>query len=155
TYPTRYPLRIRASGGVMRHRSSTLAALGAAVALLVVHTKDAPRAAAAPPLHFGTVVIAGAMPEPDLIALGVATAAAVPDADFLLDTPRAKAIVRQFLDRLRPEKVVPVGAFPRGHDAWQRWGVIDQVVQPTAADPVAYAWSLFPKAERAVVAPRA
>src|SRR5438552_17683736 len=58
----------------------------------------------------GTVVLAGAMPEPDLIALSVMSAGAQPDADFLLDTPRAEAVVKPFLDRLRPAAVAPVGS---------------------------------------------
>src|SRR5205809_420979 len=61
--------------------------------------------AAPAPARAGAVVLAGGMPEPDLVALSVATAAALPDADFLLDTPRAETTVRQFLDRLRPATV--------------------------------------------------
>ncbi|WP_439621047.1 hypothetical protein [Gemmata sp.] len=127
-----------------------------AIGATVTRTPAQPPAPQPPvPPRGGTVVLAGEMPEPDLIALGVAVAAAQPDADFLLDTPRAGAIVKPFLDRLKPAAVIPVGAFPKGHDAAKRWGVADPVLKPTEADPVAFAWSLFPKAERAVVAPRA
>ena len=113
--------------------------------------RSAPPAA---PVRAGTVVLAGAMPEPDLIALGVMTAGAQPDADFVLDTGRAEAVVKPFLDRLNPATVTPVGAFPAGHDSARRWGVAAPVSRPAEADPVAFAWGLYPKAEHAVVAPR-
>jgi hypothetical protein len=129
-----------------------LAGFGA-LALVSRHPSTGP--AAAPEARAGSVVLAGAMPEPDLVALGVMTAAAMPDADFLLDSDRAESVVKPFLDRLRPATVTPVGSFPKDHDASRRWGVADPVARPAEADPVAYAWSLFPKAERAVVAPRA
>lgn len=109
---------------------------------------------AAPTDRGGTVIIAGRMPDPDLVALSVMTAAATPDADFLLDTHRAETTIRPFFDRSRPEKVIPVGAFPEDHDPAKRWGVTNPVAHPPEADPVAYAWSLFPKADRVVVAPR-
>ena len=116
------------------------------------------RAADGPPAALGnrsgTVVLSGGMSDPDLIALSVMTAAATPDADFLLDTPRAETTVRQFLDRLRPERVVPVGSFSNDHDPGRRGGVADPVARPAMADSLAYAWSLYPKADRAVVAPR-
>src|SRR5437016_7866203 len=102
----------------------------------------------------GTVVLAGAMADVDLVALSVMVAAATPDADFLLDSPRAETIVRQFLDRRRPDRVIPVGTFPKDHDAGRRWGVTDPVARSVEADPLAYAWSLFPRADRVVVAPR-
>lgn len=102
----------------------------------------------------GTVVLAGRMPDPDLITLSVMAAAATPDADLLLDTTRSESTVRQFLDRLQPGQVVPVGAFPKDHDPARRWGVRGPIARPIQSDPVAYAWSLFPKAGRVVVAPR-
>jgi hypothetical protein len=117
--------------------------------------RAAPPPPAAQPPRAGAVVLAGAMPEPDLVALSVATAAALPDADFLLDTPRAETTVKQFLDRLRPAAVTPVGGFAKDHDPARRWGVAEPVVSPAKADPVEFAWSLYPKADRAVVAPRA
>ncbi len=142
----------------MRRRSARgllfcLLLLGTAMVALLPQPRTVVRAAqpAAPPARAGTVVLAGAMPEPDLIALGVMTAGAQPDADFLLDSGRAEAVVKPFLDRLNPAAVVPVGAFPAGHDSMKRWGV---AAQAAAADPVAFAWALYPKAERAVVAPR-
>ncbi|MCE9562452.1 MAG: hypothetical protein K8U57_10405 [Planctomycetes bacterium] len=108
----------------------------------------------APPARGGNVILAGAMPEQDLIALSVAVAAAQPDADFVLDSNRADVIIKPFLDRLKPASVTPVGTFPKDHNATKRWGIADPVLKPVEADPVAFAWSLFPKAERVVVAPR-
>ncbi len=102
----------------------------------------------------GTVILAGGMSEPDLIALSVAAAAAQPDADFVIDSNRAEAIVKPFLDRLKPATVTPVGTFPKDHDPARRWGITAPTAKPVEADPVAFAWSLFPKAERVVVAPR-
>jgi hypothetical protein len=106
------------------------------------------------PRRSGTVVIAGTMPDPELVALSVMVAAANPDVDFLLDTPRTETTVRQFLDRALPAHVTPVGAFPADHDAAKRWGVPPDVAQPVQSEPIAYGWSLFAKAERAIVAPR-
>jgi hypothetical protein len=128
--------------------------LAGGVAAGLVRTPEVGQSAPPPPERSGTVVLAGAMPEPDLIALSVATAAALPDADFLLDSPRAEAVVKPFLDRLRPATVMPVGTFPKDHDPGIRWGAAgaNAAAKP---DPVEYAWGLFPKAERAVVAPRA
>jgi hypothetical protein len=122
--------------------------------VLLIGGLSACPADAQPAERSGTVVLAGAMPDPDLIALSVMTAAAMPDADFLLDSPRAETVVRQFLDRRRPEHMIPVGMFAKDHDPGRRWGVSDPVVRPTEIDPLKYAWSLFPKAERVVVAPR-
>jgi hypothetical protein len=106
------------------------------------------------PARASTVILAGGMPEPDLIALSVAVAAAQPDTDFVLDSNRADAIIKPFLDRLKPGTVTPVGTFPKNHDTTKRWGIADPVARPVETDPVAFAWSLFPKAARAVVAPR-
>jgi len=106
------------------------------------------------PARVGTVILAGGMPEPELIALSVAAGTAQPDADFVLDSTRAETIIKPFLDRLKPATVIPVGSFPKNHDASRRWGISDPVARPIEADPVAFAWSLFPKAERVVVSPR-
>ena len=139
----------------LRPRLVFLMLLGGVVASTVVRPPRPAETRAAPPaVRSGTVVVAGAMADADLLALAVMTAVAIPDADFLLDTPRAETTVRQFLDRLGPERVQPVGVFPEDHDPARRWGVGDPITRPVAADPVAYAWSLFPKAERVVVAPR-
>ncbi|MDB5310114.1 MAG: hypothetical protein JWO38_4316 [Gemmataceae bacterium] len=136
-------------------RSGALLMLGGVAALAITRPhRPAEGHSASPAGRAGTVLLAGAMPEPDLIALGVMAAAVTPDADLLIDSPRAETTVRQFLDRLRPERVVPVGTFPNDHDSGRRWGVTDPIVRPAEGDPVAHAWSLFPKAERAVVAPR-
>jgi hypothetical protein len=94
------------------------------------------------------------MAEPDLVALSVMTAAAMPEVDFLLDSDRAEVVVKPFLARLQPATVIPVGAFPKDHDSARRWGVTNPVTSPAKTDPVEYAWSLYPKAERAMVAPR-
>ncbi len=126
--------------------------LGGAIAVGFVPTPSAAPAAPPAPDRAGAVVIAGAMPEADLIALSVAAAGATADADFLLDSPRAEVVVRPFLDRLRPAAVTPVGAFPKDHDAGRRWGAAD-VTAAAKPDPVAFAWGLYPKGDRAVVAP--
>ena len=81
-----------------------------------------------------TVVLASGLSDPDLIALSVNTATGMPDADFLMDTPRAETTLQPFLNRNKPAKVIRVG--------------------PKDQDAVAFAWSLLPKAERIVVAPR-
>ena len=73
----------------------------------------------------------------------------------MLTADGCRARRQRFLDRLRPATVTPVGGFPAGFDPGKRWGVAGPVVRPASADPVGYAWSLFPKAENAVVAPRA
>jgi hypothetical protein len=109
----------------------------------------------AAPARAGAVVLAGAMPEPNLVALSVMCAGAQPDADFLLDGERADVIVKPFLDRLRPASVTPVGDFEKGQDSTRRWGVAAPVLSDARPDAVEFAWSLYPKAEVAVVAPRA
>lgn len=129
---------------------------GGMTAVTLIPLDRAAETRAAPPSAdpARVVVLAGAMPDADMTALAVMTAAATPDADFLLDTPRAGEVVRPFLERLNPGRVVPVGTFPKDHDPTARWGVRAPVVLDAAADPVAYAWSLYPKAARVVVAPR-
>lgn len=109
---------------------------------------------AQPSVRTGTIILAGGMSEPDMIALSVA-AASQGDTDFLLDSPRAETILKQFFDRARPASVIPVGAFPKDHDASKRWGIGDPIVKAAQADPVAFAWSLYPKATTAVIAPQA
>lgn len=139
----------------MTRRHTAACGFAVLAGLAFVPREPAVSLSAAPVERSGAVVIAGNMPEPELVALGVMTATATPDADFLLDTPRAETTVRQFLGRRVPATVIPVGSFPKDHDPGNRWGVGDPVVKAVEPDPVAYAWSLFPKAERAVVAPRA
>jgi hypothetical protein len=107
---------------------------------------------AAPPAP-STVVMAGGMSNPDLIALSVAVAAALPDADFLMDSPRAETTTRPLFARCKPDRIIPVGAFPADRDMAKYWGDGKAAVQPNEADPAKFARSLFPKAERIVVAP--
>jgi hypothetical protein len=129
----------------------------AGCAAFIPQPRQPDRVAAQPsaaPSRAGAVVLAGGMPEPDLVALSVATAGALPDADFLLDSPRAETVVKQFLERLRPSTVTPVGAFANDHDPARRWGVTEPVLSSAKGDPIEFAWSLYPKAERAVAAPR-
>ena len=93
--------------------------LRAAKTLLVL-LLAAPVAAAQPaaPARTGAVVLAGAMPEPDLVALGVMTAAALPDADFLLDSPHAEPAVKEFLTRLRPAAVATTAPATSANGPW-------------------------------------
>ena len=106
-------------------------------------------APAAPP----TIVIAGSMSNADLVALSVMTASALPDADFLLDSQRADITTKPLFDRSKPGKIIPVGAFPKGHDTAKLWGDVKAIVRPTEVDPATFARSLFPKASRVIVAP--
>jgi len=121
----------------------------------------APRAAAQPdaddgPPRAGAVILAGEMPNPDLMALTVAVAAFAPDTTFLMDTPKARTSVKLFLDSTRPAKVQLVGRFPPTVDPLRRWGVGPPVLDTEKAtrDPVAFAWSLAPAGVgRCVVTP--
>ncbi len=125
---------------------------------LVLPGLPAPRAAAQAgdePPRAGTVILAGEMPNPDLMALTVAAAAFAPDATLLMDTPKARTSVRLYLDAARPATVHLVGRFPPIVDPARRWGVGPPVIVPEKAhrDAVAFAWSLAPaRVERAVVA---
>ncbi|MBP3955782.1 hypothetical protein J8F10_10855 [Gemmata sp. G18] len=138
----------------MRRLSTRALLIGFATLGTLSHPLTVARAAAPEPARAGAVVLVGTVPDPDLVALGVMVAAAQPDTDFLLDSGRTESIVKPYFDRLRPAAVTPVGTFPEGLVAAKRWGVAEPVVRPTVADPVAFAWALYPKAERAVVAPR-
>ncbi|HEX4609841.1 MAG TPA: hypothetical protein VH092_16710 [Urbifossiella sp.] len=119
----------------------------------------APRAAAqdaADPPRSGTVILAGEMPNPDLMALSVAAAAFAPDATLVMDTPKARTSLRLFMTSVRPATVHMVGRFPPIVDPVRRWGDGPPVIVPEKAhrDPVAFAWSLAPgRVDRAVVAP--
>lgn len=103
-------------------------------------------AAAAP-----TVYLAGELPESDLIALSVATAAGDPDAVLLLDSAFAEATIKPFLKKLKPGRIVPVGAFPEDHEAERRWGVKASPASSKAIGDLIRA--LCPKAGRIVAAP--
>ena len=72
----------------------------------VVSARSAPPASTA-------VIIAGGMSDAELVALSVAVASAQPDADFLLDSPRADITTKPLFDRSKPGKLVLIGAFPR------------------------------------------
>jgi hypothetical protein len=103
---------------------------------LLAFTPRTDSRAQAPAAQQGTtVILASGLADPDLIALSVNTATGMPDADFLMDTPRAETTLKPFLDRHKPAKMIRVG--------------------PKEQDAVAFSWSLFPKAEHVVVAPRA
>lgn len=139
-----------------RVRRPWVALFAGGVALLGL---PAPRAAAqdaADPPRTGTVILAGEMPNADLMTLSVAAAAFAPDATFLMDTPKARTSVKLYLDTTLPAKVHLVGRFPPLVDPVRRWGVGPPVIVPenAKADPVAFAWSLAPAGVgRAVVAP--
>ncbi len=105
------------------------------------------------PPRSGTVILAGEMPNTDLMTLSVAAAAFAPDATFLVDTPKARTSLRLHLMTTRPATVRMVGRFP-SIDPARRWGEGPPVIDPEKAhrDPVAFAWSLAPtRVERAVV----
>ncbi|MFO0801256.1 MAG: C25 family cysteine peptidase [Gemmataceae bacterium] len=110
----------------------------------------APRAFAQPEAddrpRAGSVILAGEMPNPDLMTLSVAAAAFKPDTTFLMDTPKARTSVKLFFDATRPATVQMVGRFPPTVDPIRRWGVGAPVLDPAKAsrDPVAFAWSLAP-----------
>ena len=106
---------------------------------------------AAPPAPT-TVVMVGGMSDADLVALSAMTASAMPDADFLMDSPRAEITTRPLFDRSKPGKMIPVGTFT-GDNYLKSWGNVNAVLQPLEADPVKFARSLFPKATRIVVVP--
>lgn len=97
-----------------------------------------------------TVLLVGALPEADLIALTTAHAAAggTPGV-LLLDTPAARPHLPAFLRRFHADRVVTVGGLP---DADPRLDV------PVASRSGSYADALtllFPKPERVVVVPAA
>jgi len=129
----------------MKRRGTSLIPL---VALTLV--TFSPLNAAPPP---ATVVMAGAMTDADLVALSVAVAAALPNADFLIDSPRAEITTKPLFARMKPEKIAPIGTFPADRDLTKKWGAVAAALQPNEADPVKFTHSLFPTPQRIVVVP--
>ena len=99
------------------YRPGALLVLGGLAALATIRPDSPPEVRAAPPAErSGTVVLAGGLSDPEVIALSVMTAAATPEVDFLIDSPKADITVALLLiDRLRPDRgdARPAsGAFP-------------------------------------------
>src|SRR5438067_13808675 len=78
-------------------------------------------ASAAPPT---AVIMAGSMSDPELISLSVAIAAAMPDDDFLMDSPRSEITARPLFERSKPGKLIPVGKFTRDNYV-KAWGDVN------------------------------
>lgn len=93
------------------------------------------------------------MTDAELIALSVAVASAQPDADFLLDSPRADITMKPLFDRSKPGKIVPVGAFAKDRDTAKHWGDVKVAVQPVEAKSESFIRASFPKPTLIVVAP--
>lgn len=133
-------------------RRPWVAVLVAAVGVLAVPAPQAPAQAR----QGGTVIMAGEMPNPDLMAVSVAAAAFAPDTPFVVDTPRARTSLRLFLEYLKPAAVKQVGRVPAAVDPVRRWGYGPPVIDPekSETDAMAFAWSLAPeRVEKAVVTP--
>ena len=115
------------------------------------------RAAPEPAASQRTVYLIGeGVAEADIVAVSAALAGGGKPGVLLLDSPRAEAVVKPFLARYRPDRVVAVGNFPGGIDAVeQRWGVSRAVVSGIDPEPADYARSLAGGTERVVVCPAA
>ena len=115
--------------------------------------------ASAPPVSpapaGGSVIIAGGLSDTDLVAVSVAAAAAEPATVFLVNSVHEESPVRAFLERARPTRLVPVGIFRGYQGASERWGVDPSAARPAEADTRAFVRSLFPRATRVVVCPKA
>jgi hypothetical protein len=102
---------------------------------------------AAPPDRL--VVVAGAMTEPQLVAVSAAVAAR-PGTTLLLDSPALSPYLRRFLADFRPDAVWPAGTFKDGRAALEaRLGV--SVLDPLAPDEAVK--RLLPDAPGLVVCP--
>src|SRR5437763_1396232 len=80
-------------------------------------------------------LIGGDVAEVDLIAITAGLAGSQHPGVFLLDSPRAETMIKPFLARFRPERIVAVGTFPGGiNDVERRWGVAPGIVSGIDGD---------------------
>jgi hypothetical protein len=131
--------------------------LFAALAALTFGPLEAPPSPAAPgaPAPPGRVVyLARDLPEQRLLALTAAVAAS-PDALLLLDSDKLSPYLREFLAAYKPDRLVPVGAFPDGlADLERRLKFKPAAPVRWESGPPREIWkALFPKAEAVVVCP--
>jgi hypothetical protein len=101
------------------------------------------------------VFIASRLADDQLLVLTTALAAQAPDAVLLIDTPALTAANKSFLELYRPDRVIPVGAFPDGvADLETRLDIrAAPVVAWQQGQPAALWRRLIPRAERVVVCP--
>lgn len=101
------------------------------------------------------VYLAGKMPRERLITLSSALAAAGRRDVLLLASPKVDVSHRLFLEAYRPDRVVPVGAFPQGvSELEHRLETRADPLLPWKQRPPLELWQrLFPRAARVVVCP--
>lgn len=101
------------------------------------------------------VILGGGLSHEQLVTLSVSLSASKHPGAFLLDSARSSPYHKLFLSAYRPERVLPVGAFPDGEaDLEKRLGIdVAPVTHWTTGPPVELWRRLFTEAERVVVCP--
>jgi hypothetical protein len=111
-----------------------------------------------PPPTGRTAFLGTGLSDEQVIALSANFAASGRSDPLLLDAPRARRFLRQFLSAYRPDKVTPIGSAPNGGEEVRRevgsW--VGPLLEWGKGQPPDALWKLlFPKAETVVVCPPA